>query len=44
MTLARWDIVLSLITLAFMIGGGLWLRHLIDKQLKSQQRTKDRKK
>lgn len=44
MSLAEWDIILGLITLAFMIGAGVWLKYVIDKQLKSQQRSKPRKK
>ena len=44
MSLEEWDIILGLITLAFMIGAGLWLNYAIDKQLKSRQRNKYRKK
>jgi FtsZ-interacting cell division protein ZipA len=44
MSLAEWDIILGLITLVFMICAGLWLKNAIDRQLKSRQRSKYRKK
>jgi hypothetical protein len=44
MTIATWDIILTLITLMFVIGGFLWLKYLVDEQLKSQRRKKYRRK
>jgi len=44
MTIAAWDIVLTLLTLVFMVGVGWWLKYMVDKQLKSQRRNKFRRK
>jgi len=44
MSLPEWDIILGLITLIFMVCAGLWLNYAVDKQLKSRQRSKYRKK
>ncbi|HEV2402020.1 MAG TPA: hypothetical protein VGS27_34130 [Candidatus Sulfotelmatobacter sp.] len=44
MSIAAWDIVFVFITLAFMLGGALWLRYVVDGQVKSQRRGKRRRK
>ena len=44
MTIGAWDIVLTVLTLVFMIGVGSWLKYVVDRQFKSQRRHKDRRK
>jgi len=44
MTIGTWDIILTVLTLGFMIGVGLWLKQAVDEQLKAQRRHKGRRK
>ncbi len=44
MTIARWDLILTLMTLVFVIVGAVWLKYAIDEQLKSKRRNKYRRK
>lgn len=36
MTIQAWNIVLSAVILVLMTGGGLWLKYVVDQQLKSK--------
>ena len=42
--MTAWDIVLTALSLVFMIGIGIWLKYAVDRQLKSQRRQKHRRK
>jgi hypothetical protein len=36
MTVEGWNIVLSSVTLVLVTGGGIWLKYVVDQQLKSK--------
>jgi len=36
MTIEAWNIVLSAVILVLLTGGGLWLKYVVDQQLKSK--------
>ncbi len=44
MTIAGWDLILTLLTLVFVIAGAVCLKYAIDGQLKSKRRNKSRRK
>jgi hypothetical protein len=39
MTIEAWNIILSAIMLALMIGGGVWLKYVVDQQFKAKDTT-----